>query len=194
MGQYNDVIEMSQNRNSFQTFIRYDLVILGGAWAAYVDENGVELQETEPRVFYPNMKLKLAELQIMLQNLQSNGVAIVKLPLKFENLTGTMIWIILEKLFNRVEPFRPSCSAIWSHSFVYMICTNLKSEEIREEYIRKLSLYLDMCRETRPDFVNDFLEEREILTRVAGKEEKIWKLMAATYQAKLDRLIHTKRN
>jgi len=188
--QYNDVIELSQ-KHIFNTFIRYDMVILGGAWAAYVDENGVEQQETESRVFYPNLKLKFAELHIMLQCLRPNGVAIVKLPLKFENLTGTMIWIILEKVFNHVEPFRPSCnscSSLWSHSFVYMICTNLKSKEIREEYIRKLKLYLDMCRETRPDFVNDFLEEREILSQVVGKEEKIWNLMAATYKAKLDRL------
>merc|ERR1712226_1319308 len=155
--QYYDVIELSQ-KHSFNTFIRYDMVILGGAWAAYVDENGVEQQETESRVFYPNLKLKFAELHIMLQCLRPNGVAIVKLPLKFENLTGTMIW------------------------------TNLKSKEIREEYIRKLKLYLDMCRETRPDFVNDFLEEREILSQVVGKEEKIWNLMAATYKAKLDRL------
>ncbi|XP_075238789.1 uncharacterized protein LOC142334554 [Convolutriloba macropyga] len=190
--QYNDVIELSANQ-SFQTLIRYDMVILGGAWAAYVDENGVEQQETESRVFYPNLKLKFAELHIMLQCLRPNGVAIVKLPLKFENLTGTMIWIMLEKIFNHVEPFRPSCnscSSLWSHSFVYMICHGLKSKEIREHYIRQLKLYLDMCRETRADFVNDFLEEHEVLEQVVGKEEKIWELMAQTYNKKLDRLKH----
>ncbi|XP_063721808.1 uncharacterized protein LOC134848336 [Symsagittifera roscoffensis] len=188
--QYNDVIELSVNQ-SFKTLIRYDMVILGGAWAAYVDENGVEQQETESRVFYPNLKLKFAELHIMLQCLRPNGVAIVKLPLKFENLTGTMVWIILEKIFKHVEPFRPSCnscSSLWSHSFVYMICHDLRSKEIREEYIRKLKRYLDLCRETRADFVNDFLEEQEVLEQVVGKEEKIWEQMAQTYKDKLYRL------
>ncbi len=188
--QYNDVIELSVNR-SFKTLIRYDLVILGGAWAAYVDENGVEQQETESRVFYPNLKLKFAELHIMLQCLRPNGVAIVKLPLKFENLTGTMVWIMLEKIFKHVEPFRPSCnscSSLWSHSFVYMICSELRSNEIRENYIRKLKLYLEMCQQTKADFVTDFLDESDILSQVVGKEEKIWNVMAQVYVKKLQKL------
>lgn len=188
--QYNDVIELSAN-TSFKTFIRYDLVIAGGAWASYVDESGVSHEESECRMFYPSLKLKLAEMHIMLQCLRPNGVAIVKLPLKFENMTGTMIWIILEKVFKYVEPFRPSCnscSSLWSHSFVYMVCHELRSNEIREEYIRKLKSYLDLCQESRSDFVEDFLQEQDILLNVREKEEKIWSTMAQAYLTKLQKL------
>jgi 23S rRNA U2552 (ribose-2'-O)-methylase RlmE/FtsJ len=187
---YRDVIDLSSN-HSFNVFIRYDLVILGGAWAAYVDEVAEDSEFDSDKVFYPNLKLKFAEVHIMLQCLRPNGIAIVKLPLKFENLTGTLIWILLEKIFKYVEPFRPSCescSSLWSHSFVYMVCHEVRSKEVRDKYVTKLKYYLECCLEQKPDFIVDFLDDRELLSQVLVKEERIWGAMTKVYINKLRNL------
>ncbi len=197
---YEDVMKLSSDQIETQkkllTDDAFDLILMDGAWASILqkDEQKQE-EEFQYDPLYPfttkEFSLKVKELILMIENLKENGIAIIRLNIKFKSLFGTVFLIILNSMFADVELFRPKGNSptFWSQQFTYAICHNFKSDE-SEKNKKMLSRCLESSLAQELSFLHLFEEASESLVKKCLEQEKSYfGDLAETYKQKYEELL-----
>ncbi len=148
-----EIEDQMQEIDLFKT--KFGLICVDGAWAEVVgnrDKDSTDFKGSFRILFGKTVALKLKELLLMLESLEQNGVAVIRVSIKYYGLFGTMILIILNIVFRNVEFFRSTYEQShnqWSSQFAYVICHEFVIGEL-EKGKSMVSQWLESCQAGKP--------------------------------------------
>ena len=113
---------------------------MDGSW--HVNENFLGYPNHK---FLSDLEMKLAQLVVMMNHIEDDGVAIIRAKLLCDS--GIVILTLLSKAFQRLDAKKldkKTCGSLWSSMFSYVIGRNFKAKlriELRdliEKYLKQL--------------------------------------------------------